>query len=212
MKPQSFAEWRAATPDGFHVHGQGLALLHQPQGAGRRGRGDRAVPRPGAGASSATGWARSSGSSWPTKKFDRDDFAAFLKLLPRELDGRPLRHAVEVRHESFACPSSSSSPATHGVAICLADNAAVPADRRRHRDFVYARLMTGSDEIETGYAPAELDLWAERLPGTPRGDPPKDFSALSGPAPSIPRDVFAFVIHEGKVRAPGGGDGAGRTA
>ena len=41
----------------------------------------------------------------PTKKFDEADFARFLELLPEKLDGRALRHAVEVRHDSFCTPA-----------------------------------------------------------------------------------------------------------
>ena len=35
------------------------------------------------------------------RKFDREDIAAFLNLLPAKLDGIPLRHVIEPRHESF---------------------------------------------------------------------------------------------------------------
>jgi uncharacterized protein YecE (DUF72 family) len=73
-------------------------------------------------------------------------------------------------------------------------------------DFVYARLQTGSDEIATAYAEKDLDLWAARLKawangGAPSGLPLAD--PANAPAKS-PREVFAFIIHEGKVRAPHG--------
>jgi uncharacterized protein YecE (DUF72 family) len=55
-------------------------------------------------------------------------------------------------------------------------------------DFIYARLMRGADDIETCYGTADLDAWAARL---------KELAALS-------RDVFAFFISSGKVRAPAG--------
>ena len=73
-------------------------------------------------------------------------------------------------------------------------------------DFVYARLQTGSDEIETAYGPKDLDLWAGRLKtwaggGDPDGLPRVDPATK---ADGKPKDVFAFIIHEGKIRAPHG--------
>jgi len=72
-------------------------------------------------------------------------------------------------------------------------------------DVVYARLQTGSDEIETAYAPEALDLWADRLRSYAAGGRPADLPAVdpAAPAPAEePREVYAFFIHEGKVRAP----------
>jgi uncharacterized protein YecE (DUF72 family) len=91
------------------------------------------------------------------------------------------------------------------VAVCLADHAEYPLIPDVTAPFVYARLMTGSDAVETAYPPAELDLWAERLRTYAQGGIPADFRPLdrTGP-PEQPREVFAFVIHEGKVRAPAG--------
>ena len=56
----------------------------------------------------------------PTKKFEPDDFEAFLKLLPQEHAGRRLRHALEVRHGSFAVPEFVALAAKYGAAICYA--------------------------------------------------------------------------------------------
>jgi uncharacterized protein YecE (DUF72 family) len=71
-------------------------------------------------------------------------------------------------------------------------------------DFVYARLQKGSDDIETAYPESELDAWAGRLKTWAAGGEPDDLPrADPGRILSkTPRDVFAYVIHEGKVRAP----------
>src|SRR6478672_6342458 len=55
-----------------------------------------------------------------TKRFDADDFAAFLKLLPRSVDGLGIRHVVEVRHESFKHPDFIALAREHGVAVVVA--------------------------------------------------------------------------------------------
>ena len=73
-------------------------------------------------------------------------------------------------------------------------------------DFVYARLQTGSDEVETCYAPKALDGWADRVRCWAAGKVPDDLPRAD-PArktAETPRDVFVYFIHSGKVRAPHG--------
>jgi uncharacterized protein YecE (DUF72 family) len=125
----------------------------------------------------------------PTKVFDASDFAAFLDLLPDRLGALRLRHCVEVRHVSFADPTFIDLCRDRGVAICLADSPKFPLIDEVTADFSYARLMRGEDDIETGYPDAGLDAWAARL------------GALAAGA-GAPREVFAFFISAGKVRAP----------
>ena len=125
------------------------------------------------------------------KAFDPADFAAFLQLLPRELGGRPLRHAIEVRHASFVDPRFVELCRARGAAICLLDHPDYPLIEEATSDFAYARLVRGRDDIETGYPPDELDAWARRLRRM----------AQDGES-QAPRDVFAFFINAGKVRAP----------
>jgi len=72
-------------------------------------------------------------------------------------------------------------------------------------DFVYARLQKGHDELKTCYPPKQLDACAKRLQVWAAGGEPDDLpSADATSAKKVPRDVFAYVIHEGKVRAPSG--------
>jgi uncharacterized protein YecE (DUF72 family) len=140
----------------------------------------------------------------PTKRFEPEDFEGFLKLLPASADGVKLRHAVEVRHDSFRTPEFIALARRHETPVVFADHAAYPAIPDVTGDFVYARLQTGSDAVETGYPPDQLDAWAGRLQAWAEGRAPEDLEAVDAahPAEPKPREVFAFVIHEGKVRAP----------
>ena len=140
----------------------------------------------------------------PTKKFDEADFGAFLELLPREADGLQLRHAVEVRHDSFRTPAFIALQRRFEIPVIFADHATYPGIADLTGGFVYARLQTGSDQVETAYPPAELDAWTARLQTWAQGGQPQDldYAAPEAPAAAAPRDVFAFIIHEGKVRAP----------
>jgi uncharacterized protein YecE (DUF72 family) len=125
------------------------------------------------------------------KAFDPADFGAFLDLLPDELGGRRLRHAVEVRHASFTDPRFIDLCRARGVAIVLLDHPTAPLIEETTADFSYARLVRGRDDIETGYPPEDLDAWAGRLHRLSVGDGTRS-----------PREVFAFFINAGKVRPP----------
>jgi uncharacterized protein YecE (DUF72 family) len=202
QSPASFAKWAAATPDGFKftvkasrfatnrkVLGEAGESVKKFLGQGLSELGDRLGP---------ILW-----QFMPTKVFDPDDFDAFLALLPDRQDGVALRHAVEVRHASFADPAFVALCRRRGVSICVSENDAYPMIADGATDFAYLRLLMGSDEIETGYPPAALDAWAARLDAYARGEVHADLPSVAGKAPkAAPREVFAFVIHEGKVRAP----------
>jgi uncharacterized protein YecE (DUF72 family) len=142
----------------------------------------------------------------PTKKFDADDFEAFLKLLPEKQDGVPLRHALEVRHDSFIVPEFPALARKYKAAIVYADHAKYPAIADVTGDFVYARLQTGSDDNPDCYTPKGLDEWAARVKTWAEGKQPADLPRADPKtdAPVKPRDVFAYFITEGKVRAPFG--------
>ena len=140
-----------------------------------------------------------------TKKFDADDFGAFLKLLPDKQDGIALRHAVQVRHESFADPAFVTMCREAGVAIVYADSADYPAIADLTGDFAYARLENAVEEEPTGYAPADLDRWTDAARTWAAGDAPPGLPYVdAGAAEKRPRDTFVFFINGAKVRAPHG--------
>ena len=201
QKRASFAKWAAATPDDFVFSlkasrfctnrkilaeaGPAIAKFFEQ---GLEALGDKLGP---------ILW-----QFMPTKKFERDDFAAFLDLLPRALDGCPLRHVVEVRHLSFVDPAFVDLCRQKNIAICLADHATYPMIADVTADFVYARLMTGEDRHPGAYGQKDLRLWAGRLALLASGGAPPDLSVITEPAAAKPRDVFAFIISGGKVHAP----------
>jgi uncharacterized protein YecE (DUF72 family) len=138
-----------------------------------------------------------------TKKFDANDFDAFLSLLPKSADGRALRHVVEVRHDSFRTRAFTALLLKHEIPVVFAEHATYPAIADVTGDFVYARLQKGKDEIATGYPAKALDTWAARVRAWAEGSEPDDLPRIDDmPAKKRPRDAFVYFIHEGKVRAP----------
>jgi len=139
----------------------------------------------------------------PFKKFDEADFGGFLELLPDKHDGHTIRHVIEVRHDSFLTPDFVALLRKFAMPAVFTDHAEYPSIADITGDFVYARLQQGQDTVPTAYPPKALDAWAGRLREWAKGGEPKDLNRI-GPAlkKGKPRDVYAYVIHEGKVRAP----------
>ncbi|HTH28439.1 MAG TPA: DUF72 domain-containing protein [Sphingobium sp.] len=184
--PASFAKWRKSVPDGFRFS---VKASHYVVMKKRLGEAGEAVERFVHSGLSELGHALGP-VLWqmlPTRRFDPEDMSAFMALLPRTVDGLKLRHAIEVRHASFACAEFVALARHHDVAIVIADHADYPMIADLTGDFAYVRLMRGRDDIATAYDDAGLDHWAGVL---------RDFAANG--------DVYAYVIHEGKVRAPAG--------
>jgi uncharacterized protein YecE (DUF72 family) len=205
QKPETFRKWAAETPEGFVFTLKGSRFATNRRVLGEAGEsvgrffdqgvlelGDRLGP---------VLWQFA-----PTKKFDEADFGAFLELLPRKIGGRTIRHCVEVRHDSFSAPAFAALLRKFETPVVFADHHQYPALADVTGDFVYARLQTGSDDIETAYGPKDLDLWAGRLKTWAEGGRPADLPCADPKheAPKTPREVFAYIIHEGKVRAPAG--------
>jgi len=139
----------------------------------------------------------------PTKQFNPDDFAGFLSLLPAKLDGRPIRHAVEVRQETFMTPDFIALLRKHAVAPVLVESKKHPMIADVTSDFIYARLQDTSEEIKTGYRPEALDAWAKRALAWEKGGTPDDLPTIADKTRAKgKRDVFIFMISGAKVRAP----------
>jgi uncharacterized protein YecE (DUF72 family) len=205
QKPESWRKWASETPDDFIFTVKGSRYSTNRRALSEAGEsiarffdqgilelGDKLGP---------VLWQFA-----PTKKFDEVDFAAFLERLPRTIDGRAIRYCVEVRHDSFRVPAFAALLRRFATPVVFADHNTYPAIADVTGDFVYARLQTGSDDVKTAYAPAALDAWAARLATWAEGGRPAGLSVADpGHHPAkAARDVFAFIIHEGKVRAPAG--------
>ncbi|WP_085808338.1 DUF72 domain-containing protein [Sphingomonas sp. TZW2008] len=139
-----------------------------------------------------------------TKKFEPDDFAAFLELLPAKHEGVALRHAVHVRHASFADPAFVALCRAAGVAIVYADSRDHPAIADVSGDFVYARLEDAVEEEPAGYAPAALERWADAARCWAGGGQPAGLPYIADAPAATPRETFVFFINGAKVRAPHG--------
>jgi len=139
----------------------------------------------------------------PFKKFDEADFGKFLEFLPPNFGGRALRHVVEVRNDSFKTPAFIALLRKFNVAVVYAEHDTYAEIADITSDFVYARLQKGDEKLAVGYPPKALDRWSERAKTWAKGGEPKDLPRVDKKsAAKKPRDVFAYFIHEAKVRAP----------
>jgi uncharacterized protein YecE (DUF72 family) len=137
-----------------------------------------------------------------TKKFDAGDFQAFLKLLPRKVDGRAIRHAVEVRHDSFKNKDFIDLCRKENVGIVFGADGEFPLIADVTTDFIYARLMGTKAGEKLGYPAAMLKTWAERARDWEKGESPKASLLVAPPAPKKKRDVFLFFISGAKEKNP----------
>ncbi len=116
---------------------------------------------------------------------------------------RPLRHAVEVRHESFRSPDFIELAREHGVAVVIAADSAYPQIADATAPFVYARIMGTQAKNELGYSDAALDLWAARARAWAAGAAPDGLDYVGQQrAHGKSRDVYLYVISGDKVRNP----------
>lgn len=203
QKPATFRKWAGEVPDGF------VFALKGPRYATNR----RVLAEAG---DSVKRFVESGISElgdrlgpllWqfaPTKKFDAADFGKFLELLPDKVDGRALRHVVEVRHDSFCTGDFIALLRSFNTPVVFAEHASYPAIADITGDFVYARLQKGQEKLKTGYPPKALDDWAKRATLWAKGGAPDDLPVIDAKAKpeKQPRDVFVYFIHEAKVRMP----------
>lgn len=182
---KTFANWAAAAPEGFEYSAKASRFctnrkiladagpsIEKYIGQGLSELGDKLGP---------IVWQFSG-----TKKFDVDDFSAFLDLLPEKLEGPKLRHALDVRNASFDDPAFIDLARSKEMAIVRSDHPEYPLIEADTADFVYARVMRAREELEQGYAKAELDRWAEKA---------RKWAADG-------RDVYLFFIGAAKERNP----------
>lgn len=187
FKPSTFARWRDETPDGFvfslkanrfatnrTLLATAGASIERFVGSGIAELGDKLGPLV---------W-----QFMPTKQFEPQDFEAFLALLPRSVEGRALRHVLDVRHESFHSPDYLPLARRYGCTTVHTDSDKFPAIADAQGELAYIRLMRSTAECETGYPPDALAQWAQ--------------GARAWTAGSAAHEVFIFLINGAKERAP----------
>ena len=184
QKPATFQKWHDETPDGFvfSVKAPRFVTLRKTlaESASSVERFlESGVLRLGA---------KLGPINWqlaPGKRFDADELSAFLALLPRTLEGRALRHALEVRDASFDCEEFVALMRNHQVAVVEAGDSDYPRIQGRTAPFSYLRVMGTKPSAPKGYAPAALARWREHAQTLARDG-----------------DVFFYFISGAKERNP----------
>ena len=185
QKPKSWENWEKVAPDGFQfaIKGSRFCVTRSRLCEGAEGIGNFF----------AQGFAalgpKLGPILWqfaPRRKFDRDDIAGFIDLLPSELDGIKLRHAIEPRHESFRDEKFFDLCRARNIAVVLEDSDEYPTIEADTADFAYARLQRMREEVPTGYDDEALDKFATRTRAWVQNG----------------RDAYIFMINGAKIRAP----------
>ncbi len=184
FKPETWAKWRDETPDDFVFSVKASRYCTNRRKLAEAGPSiEKFLAQGLSGLGCKLGpinWQLAA-----TKTFEPDDIAAFLALLPQDQDGIVLRHALEVRHPSFAVPQFADLARRHGVAIVHAPGGDYPVIDEPTADFSYARLMGTREDEPTGFDAGQLEAAARQATTwAARGD------------------AFIYVIAGAKVRNP----------
>jgi uncharacterized protein YecE (DUF72 family) len=202
QKPESFRKWHDETPENFVFSLKGSRFTtNRKELAQARESVERFI---------ASGILELKDKLGPinwqfmeTKKFQPEDFEAFLTFLPETVEGRKLRHSVEVRNDSFAAPDFVALARKHNVAVITAGDSKFPQIADPTADFVYLRIMGTDEKHRLGYSEAELDAWAKRARDYAAGSAPDDLQSVSDKAAAkMPRDVYLYVISGHKILNP----------
>lgn len=226
QRPESFAVWAEQTPDTFVFAIKGPRYITH-----LRRLKDIEAPLANFFASGLLRLGAKLGPLlWqfpPYFRFDPARLNSFFALLPRDTesaaslarrhdarmegrawteseDARPLRHAIEIRHQSFVVPAFVDLLRAQDIALVCADTVEWPRLMDLTADFAYCRLH-GSEVLYTsGYDDAALDRWATRVAAWARGEEPADAErVIDAPGPPRPcRDVYVYFDNDAKVRAP----------
>jgi uncharacterized protein YecE (DUF72 family) len=226
QRPETFARWHEETPAGFVFAVKGPRFItHMLKLRGAR------TPLANFLASGVLRLEEKLGPIlWqlpPFLRYDERRLEEFFLLLPRDTTAalrlarrhdarmrgrswlrtgakRPLRHAVEVRHDSFRSPDFIRQLRRHRIGLVVADTVEWPLLMDVTADFVYCRLHGSEQLYVSGYDRLALQQWATRVRTWARGGEPRDAARVlprSRPR-ARGRDVFVFFDNDAKVRAP----------
>ena len=224
QRPDSFARWAEATPEDF------LFALKGPRFLTHMKRlSDPVAPLGNFIASGVLRLGPKLGPIlWqlpPNFRYNRAKLDSFFSLLPRNTEAaaacgrrhdhrlkarawlrvdseRRLRHALEVRHESFCDADFIELLRRHDIALVCADTVDWPRLMDLTSDFVYCRLHGSRELYRSGYSAAELARWARRIRAWRDGRPMRDGAFVGPPAKAEPRDVFVYFDNTDKLKAP----------
>jgi uncharacterized protein YecE (DUF72 family) len=205
QKPEVFGKWHDATPKDFMFSVKAPRFIVQRRDLSTAGSAvERFLSSGIAELKSKLGpilWQLA-----PTKRFDGDELEAFLRLLPATVGRQQLRHALEVRNESFMNREFLDIARKHEVAVVYEDDTTHPGFADLTSSFVYARLRRSIASVTTGYSLDALKLWSRRAKTWAKGSEPTDLPRVAPKTktPAAPRDVFIYFINGAKERAPAG--------
>ena len=227
QKPESYAAWYEATPPGFVFSCKGNRFITHTKRLK-----DIDGPLANVLASGVFNLREKLGPFlWqfpPNFKFDPERMEHFLSILPHDTDAglelartheprmdgkvalevgkkRKLRHAVEIRHESFIDEAFVAMLRKYKVALVVADTARKwPYYEDVTADFMYLRLHGDKELYASGYSEEALTRWAERIRAWTTGSQPADAHLISSKAPPkrASRDLFCYFDNDIKVHAP----------
>jgi len=163
FKRDSWEKWAAETPDGFRFSVKGSRFCTNRKVLGDEKSAESIAKFVGQGIAALGD--KLGPLNWQfmaTKKFEPEDFEGFLKLLPKEVEGRPLKHALEVRNPTFQTEQFYDLARKYGCAIVYALDEDFPEIDVETADFAYARVMSSREDLEAGVTPEELDAYAKQ--------------------------------------------------
>jgi uncharacterized protein YecE (DUF72 family) len=185
QSPKSWQAWEKVVPDGFQFAIKGARYCVSRS---RLAEGAEGLSKFFAQGFTALG-PKLGPILWqflPRRKFEADDIARFIDLLPEKLEGMTLRHAIEPRDESFRDEKFFDLCRGRNIAVVLDDSDEYPPIDADTADFAYWRLQRMSEDVPTGYKEAAL----------------KRFAAKARKWRKSGRDAYIFLINGAKVRAP----------
>lgn len=125
-----------------------------------------------------------------------------MAQLPKQLDGVPLQHALEVRNAEAHGPALVVAARRHGVALVIEDSDEAPLHGDVSAGFVYARIKRSQARLNEGLPAPVQQRWAERAGRWSRGEPVADLPCLATAATETPREVYLLCIGAAKARNP----------
>lgn len=185
QKPASWEAWEKAVPDAFQFAIKGARYCVSRS---RLSEGGEGLSKFFAQGFTALG-PKLGPILWqflPRRKFDAEDIAGFFDLLPKQLDGLELRHAIEPRDESFRDERFFKLCRDRNIAVVWEDSDEYPLIEADTADFAYARLQRMHEEVPTGYDQKALDRFAQKARKWRKDG----------------RDTYIFLINGAKIRAP----------
>jgi uncharacterized protein YecE (DUF72 family) len=223
QRPDSFTAWREATPDGFVFAVKGPRFITHMK---RLKDVETSLANFFASGPLALG-AKLGPVLWqlpPSFRFTPEKLSAFFDLLPRDTRQaaalarrhdkklkhrvvlkadslRPIRHALEIRHDSFRDPAFIALLRRHGIALVVADTVEWPLLMDATTDFVYVRLHGSEQLYASGYGPKALKAWATHIRAWQAGGEAQG-DHVGPPARKRKRDVYVYFDNDAKVRAP----------